>query len=98
MDHSERFIAENTLADLEAGQRDLRIDAANVIGATDTNMRFVRFDWHQKGADAKRRRAEFLDDGVHFFQGLLSLEIHFLETSDAFAQINHVEQGRMAVR
>jgi len=33
-----------------------------------------------------------------FFQRLLRLEIHFLETRYSFAQIHHIEQRRMAIR
>ena len=49
----ERLIQKNALADLQAGQRNLRIDTADVIGARDTNVGLVRLYGHQQRADAE---------------------------------------------
>lgn len=87
----EGFVAQHALAGLEARERNLRIDAADVIGAADADVRLVRFDRREVGADAKRRRAELLDDGIEFFDHLPRLIGHLLERHDAVAQVDEIE-------
>ncbi len=62
-------LSRDALADLEAGERNLRIDAANKIGSTGADVGFVRLDGHEKGSDAIGGGAQFLDDGVELFDG-----------------------------
>jgi len=61
-------------------------------------MRLVRLDRHQKRSHPESRRPKLFDDGVHLFDGLPRLVVHFLDGGDTFAQIDHVENGGMAWR
>ena len=64
------FVQEDALADLQTRQRNLRVYAANVIGAGDTDVALVRLNGHQKSPDAEGGRPKFLDDSVHLLDGL----------------------------
>ena len=60
------------------------------------DMGLVRLHGHNVSADPKRGRPEFLDNRVQLLERFLGLEIHLFHGRDAFAQINHVENGRVA--
>src|SRR5437667_2258650 len=93
--HGEGFVQQDTLAELQAGKGDLRVNTTDVIRAGDTDVGLVRLDGHQERPHAKGWRAEFLNDGVHLFESLPRLVVHFLYRRNPLAQINHVENGRM---
>ena len=98
LDHRKGFVQQNALTDLKAGQRNLGINAADIIGAADTHMGLVRLDGHQQRADPEGRGAQFLYDRIHLFDGLAGFVVHFLDRSDALAQVHHVKNGGMTSR
>lgn len=94
----EGLVEQNALADLQAGQGDLRIQAADIIGPAGADVRLVGFHRHEESADAVSRGAEFFDDSVQFFDGLAGLVVDLLHLGHAVAQIDHVQEGQIVRR
>ncbi len=94
----ESFVAKDTLAHLQADERNLGIHAADIIRTADAHVRFVVFHGHQERADTKGGRAEFLDDFVELLKRFAGLVVHLLHRGDAVAQIDEVHEGRMVRR